>query len=197
MERILKEKIAGISSKASPELAPLIKEEICRAEEENGVLTGVVYTLSEQDALRALKKIKRGRFKRVFQAALAASLALCFLISYLRDRSYIQGLILGLVCIALLAVFVIIPRQLQKQEARSQSGRERFLLAGDKTIFSSDGESCFQLHYKNDMVRIQEDEEFYYIHASHDRNWCIPKEALSREELSELEEVFGGVKSFF
>ena len=197
MERKLKQKIAEIIADASPELGLLIKEEVDRVKEENSVLAGVVYTLSEEDALKACKKMIRGRFKRTFQAVLAALLTLAFFISYWRDPAYLQGLILGFVCLALLAVILIVPARVQKQEAKNQSGRERFLLAGNRSMFSSDGESCFQLNYKNDMVKIREDDEFYYLCASRDRNWCVPKKELSREGLTELDEVFRGEDSPF
>ncbi|MDD2955527.1 MAG: hypothetical protein PHD67_04330 [Oscillospiraceae bacterium] len=195
IERSIREKIAEISSSAAPELALLIKNEIYRMEKENAHLAGAVYTLSEEDALKCIEKAAGGRAKRIFQIALASVLALAFLISYLMDTAYVQGLILCLVCIGLLVVILVVPKRMQRELAKAQSGRERFLLAGDKDIFSSDGESCFQLSYEKDLVKIKEDEDFYLICASRNRNWCIPKAELTREALAELDEVFCGEES--
>ena len=152
----------------------------------------VKYKLIFDDILRALQLDHRlyGRKKQKIQSIAFGVLSIGFLISYLMNREYKLGIILGLLCLGVIAVIWEMPFFSLKQMAKNiekQNAVYTMDFQEDKVLIGY-GAQHFEAAYTSKDFYAYEDEFQYLIYPEKKRMFCIPKRKLTKELRQNLRE---------
>lgn len=162
----------------------VVKNESCP------VIARVSFTLGEQEALSAIKTacLRRGLGIRVAQTAALAVILAMYLQAVVIEPGYTLGFVMAAVCIAVLAAVWIAPL-LQARRMAERALRERYsysLAFYDIAMVVEESErSASRVPY--DQSRLLDTPEFFILLGAGGRSlYCIPKRAVSKDELQPL-----------
>ena len=144
-----------------------------------------------------LQQKAHGQGKRIFQMILALVLAALMLVSWIRDRTYTMGLILGLVCVGLFFMILLLPGYIMKNTAEmlAENSRELEFRVYENGVMVDDGIVGEPL--PGDRIAVYEDREMFVFETKSQRVYTLPKRAAEPLELKVIREMLKKYPTFY
>lgn len=142
-----------------------------------------------EDVLRGLwqTQILKKRTLRIAETVILAIIAGMYLVSFLRNFHYIMGLILGVICLVILAALWIVPHM----EARSTAAvyaanTKRYSICFSKEgIFADQEGTCTFFALDRPMI-VYETKQYFNLLIENRKLYVIPKRVLCEEDIQYL-----------
>lgn len=146
-----------------------------------------------QDVLGGLwqTQVLKKRGLRIAETVLLAVLAGMYLLSYLRNSSYIMGLVLGILCLVILAALWIVPHMEARSTASAYAANtKRFSICiSAEGIFADQEGLCSFFPMDGNMI-VYGTKKYFNLLIENRRLYVIPKACLSDEDIRYLTGLF-------
>lgn len=151
--------------------------------------------LTKEEMLQCALASQSGRAKRTrrLQSVLALALAAGFLLSWIWDRSYVQGLVLAGISLLLFAAVQLLPKMMVRQQAEEMERSEkRFTMEiTQDSILVETQLGRWELDGRTDSLKtILETRDVYCLVSDKKKLFCLPKRCLTPEQSREVGEWF-------
>lgn len=144
-----------------------------------------------------LQQKAHGQGKRVFQMVLSLVLAAVMFISWIRDRTYTMGFILGGICIALFFTILLLPGYIMKHTAvmLAETYRELEFRIFENGTMIFDGLAADAL--PSNETAVYEDSQMFLFETKAQRVYPLPKRMVEPLDLKVIRDFFKGYPSFY
>lgn len=154
------------------------------------------FELTKEEMLQCALASQSGKAKRSrrFQSVLALVLAAGFVLSWIWDHSYVQGLVLAGICLVLFAAVQLLPRLIVRQLAEDMEQTERRLTMDitQESILVQTQLGRWELS-RDTLKTILETRDVYCLVTDKKKLFCLPKRCLSQEQMSQVNQWFSGL----
>lgn len=144
-----------------------------------------------------LQQKAHGQGKRVFQMILALILAAVMLASWIMDRTYTMGLLLGLICIALFLIILFLPGYIMRHTAvmLAENSREQEFQVFENGALVFDGIAADAL--PSSETAVYEDADIFLFETKSHRVYPLPKRMVEPLDLKVLKDFFKNYPAFY
>jgi hypothetical protein len=144
-----------------------------------------------------LQQKAHGQGKRIFQMVLAIVLAVVMFASWLRDRTYTMGFVLGTICILLFLSILLLPGYIMKHTAMmlAENYRELEFQIFENGALVFDGLAADAL--PSSETAVYEDNQMFLFETKGQRVYPIPKRMVEPLDLKVLKQFFKEYPSFY
>ncbi len=152
--------------------------------------------LTKEEMLQCALASQSGKAKRSrrVQAVLALVLAAGFILSWIWDHSYVQGLVLAGVSLLLFAAVLLLPRMTVRQLAEEMERGEQHLTMDitEDAVTVQTQLGRWELT-RDTLSTILETRDVYCLVSDKKKLFCLPKRCLTPEQLDQVNQWFSGL----
>lgn len=152
--------------------------------------------LTKEETLQCALASQSGKAKRSrrVQAVLALVLAAGFILSWIWDHSYVQGLVLAGISLLLFAAVLLLPRMLVRQLAEEMERNEkRFTMEITEDAVTVQTQLGRWELTRDNLRTILETRDVYCLVSDKKKLFCLPKRCLTPEQLGLVNQWFSGL----
>ncbi|HJB26968.1 MAG TPA: hypothetical protein H9662_10235 [Firmicutes bacterium] len=150
-------------------------------------------TVQFEDVLNGLwqTQVLKKRVLRIAETVILAILAGMYLISFVRNFSYVMGLVLGIICLLILAALWIVPHMEARSTASAYAANtKRFSICISKEGIFADNEGLCTFFPMDGNMLVYETKKYFNLLIENRRLYVIPKTCLSDEDIRYLTGLF-------
>lgn len=144
-----------------------------------------------------LQQRAQGQGKRYFQMAFALALAFGMFYSWLRDSTYVMGLVLGIICVLLFFALFLLPGFIMKRTAAVMAENMKTLefRVYENGVTVYDGLITMSLPCEETAV--YENDKMYLFETKAQRIYPLPKRILDPMEKKIISQMLSGYPAFY